>query len=87
MVIAPQHAKGEGIGSGKNVEERLLLYWVYLKASDIAARDVEHPFPIETHLANPPPTLRDEAAVTTGITADSIILQPLVELTRTSEAI
>src|SRR5262245_20679332 len=66
MVIASQHAEGQGQGPRQGVKKRLLLHRVDLQGADIAPGDPQPATLIEADLADALASHRDEAAVTTG---------------------
>src|SRR6266540_2593272 len=55
------------------MEERLLLGRVALQRRDIAGRDVQRAVLVEAHLADPPASGLDEAAVPAGEAAHRVI--------------
>jgi len=80
MIIASEHAEGQGGGAGKDVEERFLLGGVALEGRYIVGRDIEGPPFVEADLADASLPLVDKAAVAAGIAADIAIRELLVKL-------
>jgi hypothetical protein len=64
--IAAQHAEGERVGAGQDVEIRLLLHRIALQGGDVAAGDPEGALVVEADAADAAPPLTDEAAVAAG---------------------
>ena len=80
MVIASEHSETQGIGSGKGVEEGLLLDRIELKRPDIAGRDVQGSSPVKADPTDPVAAVADQTPVPAGETAKLVIGELLVEL-------
>jgi hypothetical protein len=66
MEIAPHHPERQRVGSGMDMEERLLLDWIALHARDVPERNAQLAVLVEPHAANPVAPDADEAAVAAG---------------------
>jgi len=81
MQIAAQHAETVCKGSRVSMKERLLLYGVALHATHIAPGNIESSATVIADFANSRLAFRDGTGVTTGVTANAIPVQLLVQLT------
>lgn len=80
MKIASQHSECQCIGAREQVVEGFLLGWITLQCGSITPRHTEFSRFIEANLANPPPTIPNETAMTTGIAAQASIGERIVQL-------
>ena len=79
MEVAPQHAEGERVGAGEDVEVGLLLHRIALQAGDVAARNPERAALVEADAADAAAAVTDQAAVATGHAADGAVGEALSE--------
>lgn len=77
--IAAEHAEAVGEGAGIGVEERLLLNGIALHASGVSPGDVERTAAIEADFADSGLTFGNGTTMSAGKTADSIVVELLVE--------
>ena len=66
VIIAAEHAKGERIGAGQDMKERLLLDRIARQRPDISVRHEQRAVVIEAHAANPIAPRLDDAAMPAG---------------------
>ena len=71
VVVAAEHAEGEGARAGEGVEERLLLHRVQLQGADVTEGDTQRPRLVEADAADAVATGRDQAAMPAGEAADA----------------
>ena len=86
VVVAAEHAEGEGLGSGQGVEERLLLHRVELEGRHVAEGNAQRPRVVEADPADTFATRRDDAAMAAGHATDAALGKHFDQLSRTREA-
>ena len=77
MVIAAEHAEGEGVAAGEDVEEGLLFDRVAGERADVAVGDEERAVVVEAHAADAVAAGLDEAAVPAGEALDVAVVVSL----------
>jgi len=82
VVIAAEHAEGQGFRAGQQVEEGLLLGRVELEGTDVAPGGIEGSALVEPDLTDSAEAVQDNAPVAAGRAPDFVIGQPLVEESR-----
>ena len=70
MIIAAEHAEGEGVGAGEDVEERFFLDGVAGEDADVAEGDEEGAVVVEANAADAVAAGLDQAAMAAGEAAD-----------------
>src|SRR5262249_17069100 len=65
--------------SRQRMKERLLLHRVQLQSAHVTVWNEQLSTAVESDPANPVKTIKDDAAVATGVTTDATVLEALVE--------
>jgi len=87
MEITAEHSKRQRGFAGQNVRKRLLLDGIGLQRVHVPKRDAQLPSRVEPHLANPAPSLADQATMPAGKTAHGVLGLPRVEFSHPGQSI